>query len=73
MKTPQKTTILGVAAIVQALAVAVMAFFDGNDATAVDWQGTMTIITLSIAAIFARDNKVSDQQAGARPEPGQFG
>ncbi len=64
-----KTTLLGIAAIVQVLAAALIAQFDTNPATVADWSAVATQITLGVALLFARDNKVSDQQAGARPEP----
>ncbi len=67
--TSPKTTFLGIAAIVQVCIAAAVALFDGDPATTPDWQEVATQITLGAALLFARDNKTSDQKAGARPEP----
>lgn len=60
-----KTTIGGILMILAAI------FNAGNDlwhGKPVDWQVTMGLIVGGITAIQARDNSVSDQEAGVRPE-----
>lgn len=34
-----------------------------------DYASTLTKLSLAIGLFFARDNRVSDQQVGIRPEP----
>ncbi len=67
--TSPKTTFLGIAAVVQVCIAAAVALCDGDVATTPDWSAVATQLTLGFALLFARDNKTSDQVAGARPEP----
>lgn len=60
-----KTTTAGVLAIVAAVAMAVSAYLDGDPATVPDWESAVAGLA-GIGLLFARDNKVTSEQAGAR-------
>ena len=66
-----RTTILGIAALVSAvglLASTLTAQLDGDPATVPNWDAAWTVIAAALSGlglIFARDNKTSDEQAGA--------
>jgi len=60
-----KTTIGGVLMIASAVVEAATKLYNNE---AVNWEITIGLITGGVAMMQARDNKVSDQQAGARPE-----
>ena len=62
-----KTSVLGWSGLVAAVAMAVSAVI-GGEITSHDWSGLWESIILvfpSLAAIFARDNTVSSEEAGA--------
>jgi len=61
-----KTTVLGIAGILSALCSVATSLLDGNTATNPDWTITVTAITTGFGLIFARDNGVSSEQAGAK-------
>lgn len=63
--TSKKTTIGGILMILAAILNAGTDLYNGKS---VDWQVTMGLIAGGIAACQARDNTVSDQEAGVRPE-----
>lgn len=67
--TSKKTTIGGILMILAAILNAGADLYNGKP---VDWQVTMGLVAGGIAAIQARDNTVSDQQAGARPETSEL-
>jgi hypothetical protein len=67
--TSPKTTFLAIAALIQAAIACAIAVFDGDAATSPDWASLGMVATVAFGLIFARDNKTSDQKAGARPEP----
>jgi hypothetical protein len=60
-----RTTLFGVLGIVGAIVSAVMALIDGNPATNPNWELTFSAIMAGVAAIFAKDAKVSNA-----PSPG---
>jgi hypothetical protein len=60
-----RTTTLGIASIITAIAGAVTAAVDGNVATNPDWAAVIAAVTAGIGLINARDHKVSSEQAGA--------
>lgn len=64
-----KTTISGILAILAAGIGAAQSLLDANPATNPDWTAVGAAVMAGIGLILARDNKTSDQQAGARPEP----
>ena len=61
-----RTTILGVIATLTAITNAAQAIFDGDAATVFDLDTTVTAIAAGLGLIFARDNKVTSEKAGAK-------
>ena len=66
MKSSWKTTVAGIAAILVAGGTLVQAIFDGNPATAPNYEATIAAIAAGIGLLFARDNDVSSEKAGAK-------
>lgn len=64
-----RTSLAGFAVIISALGGVITALTDDNPATNPDWNAVSAAIVGGIGLIYARDNKVSDQAAGVRPEP----
>ncbi len=60
-----KTTASGVATIIVALGTAAKAAFDGDPATNINFEATITAISLGIGLCMARDNDKSSEQVGA--------
>lgn len=65
MKKSWKTTVGGIGAILAAVGAAMQQLFDGNPATNPDWGIVATAIMTGFGLIFARDNNVSSEEAGA--------
>jgi hypothetical protein len=63
--TSWKTTAAGVGAILIAVGAAVSSQFDNDPATVADWGAVVAAVLAGIGLIFARDNKVTSEQAGA--------
>ncbi len=61
-----KTTAAGVAAAVAAIAVAAHAVLDGDPATVPNWEAVGAAVLGAVGLIFARDNSVTSEKAGAR-------
>lgn len=61
-----KTTVTGIAAILTAVGAALTALFDNDPATTLDVAVTASAIMAGIGLIFARDNGVSSEEAGAK-------
>lgn len=66
MKKSWKTTASGVAGVVIIIASAVQALFDDNVLTNPDWEVVITALVTSFGLIFARDNKVTSEDVGAK-------
>lgn len=61
-----KTTVTGVAAILTAVGAALTALFDNDPNTTLDVAVTASAIMAGIGLIFARDNGVTSEKAGAK-------
>lgn len=61
-----RTSILGAIAILTAVTNAAQALFDGDPSTVFDLDTTVTAIAAGLGLMFARDNKVSSERAGAK-------
>lgn len=61
-----KTTVAGVAAMIASAATAIAAEFDGDPATTAEWSVVITAFIAGIGLLFARDNAVSSEEAGAK-------
>lgn len=60
-----KTTLAGISGIVGMLATAVSAMLDGNPATVPQWEIVIPAVIGMAGLLFARDNNVTSEQAGA--------
>lgn len=65
MKASWRTTAAGIGAILVALGSAATAAFDNDPATVADWGAVVAAMIAGIGLIFARDDKVSSEKAGA--------
>lgn len=61
-----KTTVTGIAAVLTAVGAALTALFDNDPNTTLDITVTASAIMAGIGLIFARDNNVSSEDAGAK-------
>jgi hypothetical protein len=61
-----KTTTAGVLAIVAAIATALSASFDSDPLTVPNWEIVIAATLAGIGLIFARDNTVTSETAGAK-------
>lgn len=66
MNQSWKTTAAGIAAIVAAAATAVVALFDADPATVPDWGAVAAAFMAGLGLVFARDNNVTSEAAGAK-------
>lgn len=62
MKSP-RTTMAGIAAILTAAAAILSGLAEGGS---VDWTAAIAAIISGVGLIFARDNNVTSEQAGAK-------
>jgi len=60
-----RTTTAGIGAILIAVGSALGAQFDNDPATVADWGAVIAAVIAGIGLLFARDNKVTSEQAGA--------
>lgn len=65
MKGSWKTTVLGVATLIGALAMAAVALLDSNPDTMPDFTSVLAAFT-GLGLVFARDNNVSSEDAGLK-------
>jgi uncharacterized membrane protein YhiD involved in acid resistance len=65
MSASWRTTAAGIGAILVAIGSAVGATFDTDPATVADWGAVVAAVIAGVGLIFARDNKVSSEKAGA--------
>jgi hypothetical protein len=61
-----KTSLTGIAAILTAVGAAIMALMDNDPATVIDVAATAAAVMAGVGLIFARDNNVSSEAAGAK-------
>ena len=62
-----KTTAAGVLAIIAAGATALAALFDADPSTVPNWDAVVVATLAGVGLIFARDNNVTSEAAGAVP------
>lgn len=60
-----RTTTAGIGAILIAIGSALGAQFDNDPATVADWGAVIAAVIAGVGLLFARDNKVTSEQAGA--------
>lgn len=60
-----KTTTAGIGAILIAVGGALTATFDNDPATVADWGAVIAAVIAGVGLLFARDNGVTSEQAGA--------
>lgn len=60
-----KTSAAGIGAILVAVGSALTATFDADAATVADWGAVVAAVIAGVGLLFARDNKVTSEQAGA--------
>jgi hypothetical protein len=61
-----KTTVAGVLTALLPVLNAVSAFLDNDPLTIPDWGLAIAAVTAGLGLIFARDNGVSSEEAGAK-------
>lgn len=66
MKKSWKTTVSGICAILAAVTTAVSATLDGDPKTNANWTEVAAVVSVGFGLLFARDNNVSSEQAGAK-------
>lgn len=66
MNASWRTTAAGIGAILIAVGGALSATFDNDPTTVADWSAVIAAAIAGFGLIFARDNKVSSEQAGVK-------
>lgn len=61
-----KTTASAVAALVTLIGAIIGQLTDGNPETNPDWNVAIPVLFAGLTGLFARDNKVSSESAGAK-------
>jgi len=61
-----RTSLGGLGMILSAVGFALKASFDNDPSTVINIEGTIAAISGGLALLFARDNKVSSEDAGAK-------
>ncbi len=65
MTASWKTSLFGAGGLLVVAASAISALADGNPATNPDWASVAAAASACLGLLFARDNKVTSEQAGA--------
>lgn len=65
MKASWKTSVFGAGGLLYLVGTALTALFDGKPETNPDWGALFAIASACAGLLFARDNNVSSEQAGA--------
>ncbi len=66
LKGSWKTSMAGIVAIVTAVLNAINLLMDGHPTTNPDWTATISAVMAGLGLLFARDNNVSSEAAGAK-------
>jgi peptidoglycan/LPS O-acetylase OafA/YrhL len=66
MKKSWKTTFFGAGGLVGVWVAVLCAIFDGDPSTAPDYTTAITVSLPALGLLFARDNGVTSEQAGAK-------
>lgn len=61
-----KTSAAGIGAVLVAAGSALTAMFDADPTTVPDWGAVVAALIAGIGLLFARDNNVSSEAAGAK-------
>lgn len=61
-----RTTLAGIGAMLVAIGGAISATFDNDPTTTADWAAVLAACIAGFGLLFARDNKVSSEKAGAK-------
>lgn len=61
-----KTTIAGIIAALIPVLAALSAFLDDDPATIPNWTAAFSAVGVAFGFLFARDNNVSSEEAGAK-------
>lgn len=67
MKRSWKTSVMGAASIITAIAGAATLLLDGNPNTNPDWTAVIAAVVSGFGLIFARDANVTSEQQGLVP------
>lgn len=65
-KSSWKTTVAGIGAVLGLVGTALAAQFDNDPETVANWSVVIPAVIAAVGLIFARDNGVSSEQAGAK-------
>lgn len=66
MKKSWKTTAGGIVAILAPIFSAIKLMTDNDPTTNPDWNAVMAAVAAGVGLLFARDNNVSSEDAGAK-------
>jgi hypothetical protein len=61
-----RTTVFGTGGLLAVVVTILQALFDGNPQTNPDWGAAAAAIAASVGLLFARDHKVSSEDAGIK-------
>ena len=66
MSKSWRTTLFGASGLIAVVASTLTAMFDGDPTTNPQWGVVSAAVAATIGLLFARDNKVSSESAGAK-------